>query len=136
MHDLHIGDFYSDTAKILVALYKRFPVKSALYIEDISGPDMPDEFGLHSPRHMACFNTLIWLAEEGYFRYRDTIHQEALDEVVLSQKAFLFFTAKTGANEKTRIAELQRLIEAKNSANLSEKLQSQMQIFSSKSNQP
>lgn len=123
MHDLHIGDFYRDAAKILISLYKRFPVKNALYIEDISGQDTPDEFGLHSPRHMACFSTAIWLAEEGYFRYRDTIQQEALDDVVLTQEAFLFFAAKTEADTDTRIVQLRNLVAEKNSGKLCERLQ-------------
>lgn len=93
MHDLHIGDFYKDVAGILITLYMRFPQKSTLYIEDINGPDTPDEFGLHSPRHLSCFSAALWLAEEGYLRFTQTIHQDALDEVVLTQAAFLFFSS-------------------------------------------
>ncbi len=120
MHDLHIGDFYNDAARILVTLYMRFPVRSALYIEDISGPDSPDEYGLHSPRHMACFSAATWLAEEGYFRYSNTIQQIALDEAVLSQTGFLFFTAKEANGFETRIKTIKKLIDEKNSAKLSE----------------
>ncbi|TBW59147.1 hypothetical protein EZI54_02210 [Marinobacter halodurans] len=88
MADIHIEEFYRDTAIILVQLYNAFPRKVSLYVEDISGPDSPDEFGLHSRRHRACFSTMLWLADEGHIRYDDTIHQDAVDQVVLTQPAF------------------------------------------------
>lgn len=88
MADIHIEEFYRDTAIILVQLYNAFPRKVSLYVEDISGPDSPDEFGLHSRRHRACFGTMLWLAEEGHIRYQDTINQDAVDQVVLTQPAF------------------------------------------------
>ena len=91
--DLHVEDFCKDTAKILLALYKRFPQKTTLYVEDISGPDSPDEFGLHSPRFNACFNTMLWLAENDYLSYSQTIKQEALESVVLSHRAFTFLSS-------------------------------------------
>jgi hypothetical protein len=36
---------------------------------------------------MACFGAMLWLAEEGFIRYVDTIKQDALDQAVLSQQA-------------------------------------------------
>lgn len=114
MHDLHIVDFYNDTGRMLVSLYMRFPVRSALYIEDISGPDTPDEYGLHSARHVACFGAALWLAEEGYFRYSQPIQQEALDEAVLTQEAFLFFTSFDAPNSVSRITQIKQLIDDKN----------------------
>ncbi|MEZ5501925.1 MAG: hypothetical protein R3E50_04435 [Halioglobus sp.] len=95
MADIHIDDFYRDVAKILIRLYAIFPRKTALYVEDISGPDEPDEFGLHHPRFQACFSTMVWLAEHGYITYQDTIRQEALDLAVLRQKAFLLLTTRS-----------------------------------------
>jgi len=95
MADIHIDDFYRDVAKILIRLYGMFPRKTTLYVEDISGPDEPDEFGLHHPRFQACFSTMVWLAEHGYLVFEDTIRQEAMDQVVLSQKAFLVLTAQS-----------------------------------------
>ena len=95
MADIHIDDFYRDVAKILTRLYAVFPRKTTLYVEDISGPDEPDEFGLHHPRFQACFSTMIWLAEHDYLLFQDTIRQEALDQVVLSQKAFLVLTSQS-----------------------------------------
>jgi len=94
MADIHIDDFYRDVAKILTLLYSVFPRKTALYVEDVSGPDEPDEFGLHHPRFQACFSTMVWLAEHGYLLYRDTIREEALDQAVLSQKAFLVLSTQ------------------------------------------
>jgi hypothetical protein len=89
MADIHIEEFYRDSAIALVQLYSVFPRRINLFVEDIAGPDEPDEFGLHSPRHMACFGALLWLEEEGLLRYVDTIRQEALDQAVLTRKAFI-----------------------------------------------
>lgn len=100
MTDIHIDDFYKDAAKILLQLYISFPRASLIYVEDIIGPDEPDEFGLHSPRHHACFSTMVWLAKSGYIHYIDTIKQEALDQAVLTQKAFTLLTAKSDLAEK------------------------------------
>jgi hypothetical protein len=91
--DLHIEEFYKDTAIALVQLYGAFPRRVNLFVEDIAGTDDTDEFGLHSKRHMACFGTLLWLEEEGFLRYVDTIRQEALDQAVLTQKAFVTLSA-------------------------------------------
>lgn len=118
MHDLHIGDFYQDAAKILVSLYLRFPEKSPLYIEDIAGPDTPDEFGLHSRRHRACLSAALWLSEEGFFRFNQTIQQIALDEVVLSQNSFLFFTSMDLDSKNTRINQIKRLLDENSSDKL------------------
>ena len=93
MTDIHIDDFYKDVAKILIFLYVHFPKPAQIYVEDISGLDEPDEFGLHSSRHTACFSAMLWLADSGYVRYIDTIRHEALDQAVLTQKAFTLLTA-------------------------------------------
>ncbi len=95
MADLHIDDFYRDVAKIFLRLYAVFPRKAILYVEDISGPDEPDEFGLHNPRFEACFSAMVWLAEHGYLNFHDTIREEALDQAVLSQKAFLLLSSRS-----------------------------------------
>ena len=89
MADIHVEEFYKDAAIALVQLYGAFPRRINLFVEDIAGPDEPDEFGLHSKRHMACFGALLWLAEEGLLRYVDTIRQEALDQAVLTRDAFI-----------------------------------------------
>ena len=95
MADLHIDDFYRDVAKIFLRLYAIFPRKTILYVEDISGADEPDEFGLHHPRFQAGFSAMVWLAEHGYLNFDDTIREQALDQVVLSQKAFLLLSSRS-----------------------------------------
>ncbi|SRR5690554_6921686 len=87
--DLHIDDFYSDTARCLVSLYQNFPRKTTLYVDDFVGVLPRDEVGLPHPRHLQCLSSLLWLAEEGYIRYQDSIRQDALDQVELSRNAFL-----------------------------------------------
>lgn len=89
MTDIHIDDFCKDVALILIRLYKTFPMKSDLYVEDIIGYHEPDEYGLHSERHMACLGAMLWLADEGYIRYGEMIRQEAVDQAVISQKTFM-----------------------------------------------
>jgi hypothetical protein len=104
MADIHIDDFYRDVATIFLRLYAIFPRKSTLYVEDICGPDQPDEFGLHHPRFQAGFSAIVWLAEHGYLNFQETIRAEALDQVVLSQKTFLLLTSRSSL-EPLRIAE-------------------------------
>lgn len=87
--DLQIDDFYHDCAAALLSLYEAFPRKVALYVEDLIGREEPDEFGLPSTRHQNCLGALLWLGEEGYLRYESTIHYEALDQTVLSEKGFV-----------------------------------------------
>ncbi len=103
MADLHIDDFYRDVATIFLRLYALFPRKSILYVEDICGPDEPDEFGLHNPRFQAAFSAIVWLADHGYLNFHDTIRQEAVDQVVLSQRAFLLLN--TSVDTPSQIAE-------------------------------
>jgi hypothetical protein len=88
MLDVHIDDFFKDCAVILLHGFKCFPAKQILYVEDICGPDEADEFGLHSPRHLAAFGAIIWMQEEGYIRFSEIDRQESVDEFVLASKAF------------------------------------------------
>ncbi|MCO6056847.1 hypothetical protein NG726_09205 [Pseudomonas sp. MOB-449] len=87
--DLQIDDFYKDCATGLIQLYQAFPRRIALYVDDLIGPSEPDEFGLPSQRHESCLGALLWLADEGYLRFDSTIHFEALDQAVLTEKGFL-----------------------------------------------
>lgn len=93
MSDIHIDDFFRDAAKILAALYSYFPRKTTLYVVDISGPDSPDEFGLHSSRHQACFDAMLWLASTDYLQFEQVVYQEAIDQVVLSHRGFLMLNS-------------------------------------------
>lgn len=94
MHDLHVDDFYKDSALTLMQLYMNFPRRKAVYVEDVSGPDQVDEYGLHSERHIACLGAMLWLAEEGFLRFEDTIRQEAIDQAVLSHKTFVLLSGQ------------------------------------------
>lgn len=88
MLDIHLTEFFNDAARILLALYRSFPRQISMYVEDISGLDTPDEYGLHSERHLACFNTFMWLQEEGLIRFGDTEKQTAFNHCVLTLDGF------------------------------------------------
>jgi hypothetical protein len=88
LDDLHIEDFNKDSARVLVFLYNYFPRKMEIYIEDISGPDEVDDYGLHSERHLSCMSAIIWLAEEGLIRYESLVKQESFDQTVLTKKSY------------------------------------------------
>ena len=94
MSDIHIDDFYKDAGKILVQLYRTFPRHTLLFIEDISGVDTQDEYGLHSERHQSCFGAALWLADSGYLVFSVAVRQEALDQAILSHKAFTLLSAR------------------------------------------
>lgn len=88
MLDVHIDDFWKDCAAILLSGMRIFPRTQTLYIEDISGPDKMDEFGLHSDRHLAALGALQWLQGEGYVRFGNLHRQDSVDDFVLTKKAF------------------------------------------------
>ena len=136
MSDIHIDDFYKDAARVLTQLYGCFPRKSILYVEDIAGPDTPDEFGLHSERHQACFSTMIWLAEASYLTDGETIRQEALDQACLSHKGFTLLSTRatlatdpaadplTGETAATALPDSVKAIEQTNVSQLRQALKS------------
>lgn len=93
MADINVEYFYQDIAKILSILYASFPSKAAIYVDEVSGVDDPDEYGLHNSRYTACFYAMLWLQEEGYLRYAETIRQDGVDQASLTQKAFLKLSA-------------------------------------------
>lgn len=88
MLDVHIDDFYKDCAVALLLGFRQFPRIQTLFIEDISGPDDMDEFGLHSPRHQAAFGAVLWLRDEGFIRFGNIDGQKSVDDFVLTSKAF------------------------------------------------
>ncbi len=92
MADINIDNFYRHIAKILSILYAAFPTRSPVYVDDVAGIDDPDEYGLHSPHYTAGFFALIWLADEGFLRYSDTIRQDGVDQAALTNKAFMRLT--------------------------------------------
>lgn len=131
--DLHIDDFCQDVARILLDLFAVFPLKHAIYVEDISGPDTPDEVGLHSRRFEACLGTMLWLAEEGWLRYDSLIYREGIDQAVLTNKAFLLLSAQSQLlyaevpeqpdavrqHKQTRVAQLRHALQQRDSQQIS-----------------
>jgi hypothetical protein len=88
MLDVHIDDFFRDVAVTLLTGLQQFPAPRTLFVEDICGPDEMDEFGLHSPRHLAALGAIQWLRDEEYVRFGIVDRQESVDDFVLSSKAF------------------------------------------------
>lgn len=88
MLDLHITEFYNDTGRIFNRLYSSFPRLITIWLDEISGPDTVDEYGMHSDRHMACYSTMLWLQEEGYLRYSDIEKEDGFNHCCLTQKGY------------------------------------------------
>jgi hypothetical protein len=112
MTDINVDDFFKDAARTLTALYGVFPRRQAIFVDDVYQMEEPDEFGLHSDRYQACFSTLLWLGEEGYLRFEDTIRGEAIDQAVLTGRAFTLLSspvAPTGTDEEPDLPDLVRL---------------------------
>jgi len=86
MYDIHIEEFFLDCKKILQQIYQAFPKNTNIYVEDISGPDQADEYGLHSDRFQSCFGAMLWLEHEHFIRFESTMRQEAIDQANLSSK--------------------------------------------------
>jgi hypothetical protein len=81
---------------------------------------------------MACFSAVVWLAEENYLRYSQTMQQDAFDEVVLSQASFTHFSSILSDSKplKTKIAKLETLLLEKSSDDLDRFMSSEMKHFS------
>lgn len=88
MLDVHIDDFWKDCAAILISGMRVFPRTQTLYIEDISGPDDVDEYGLHSQRHLSALGAVQWLKDENFIRFSVFDRQESIDDFTLTSKAF------------------------------------------------
>ncbi len=97
MTDINVDDFFKDAARVLVALYGVFPRRHTIFVDDIYAAEEPDEFGLHSDRYQACFGTLLWLGEEDYVRFEEVIRNEAIDQAVLTGRAFTLLSSPAGA---------------------------------------
>lgn len=119
MTDINIDDFFKDAAKVLVQLYSVFPRRHSVFVEDISGPEETDEFGMHSNRYLACFGTLLWLGEEGYLRYEETIRQDAIDQAVLSARCFTVLTTPAPNHEPFDATDLPESVRIEQSTTIS-----------------
>ena len=106
MADLNIDDFFKDAAKALNILYRAFPRKITLYVDDIVGIHEPDEFGMPNDRHMACLSALLWLGDEGYLRFEESIRHEALDQAVLTGQCFTLLSRPGIDHQHNRIDDL------------------------------
>ena len=95
MADINIENFYRHIAKSLHILYTHFPTRAALYVDEVAGVDEPDEYGLHSPTYTAGFYAMLWLADEGFISYADTIRQDGIDQAYLTHRGFLILTQIT-----------------------------------------
>ncbi len=94
MSDIHIEEFYHDIGLILSRLYSSFPRRTILYVEDISGEDIADEYGIHSERYLNCLSAMVWLKDHNYINFDSLVKQEAADQVVLTEKSFLILTSQ------------------------------------------
>ena len=84
--DLHIEDFWKDASIVVCQLYSVFPRPHTLFLDDVVGPDMVDQYGLNSPRYLSCIACLSWLQEEGLIRFDSFINNEAVENAVLTRK--------------------------------------------------
>ncbi|MCO1335265.1 hypothetical protein MO867_13070 [Microbulbifer sp. OS29] len=130
LDDLHIHDFYRDAGRILLAMFNQFPVPATVYVEDISGPDMPDEYGLHSPRHLACLGAMTWLRQSGYIDFSQLVRQEAMEDAVLSHKGFLLLINTEAEPEENNAQLLNRAVRDGSSPQLQTLLERLMREFS------
>ena len=113
MTDINVDDFFKDAARTLTALYGVFPRRHAIFVDDIYQPEETDEFGLHSGRYQACFSTLLWLGEEGYLRFEESIRGEAIDQAVLTGRTFtLLSSPAVPLDEASDLPDLVRLEQA------------------------
>ena len=117
MTDINIDDFFKDGAKVLSTLYSVFPRRHSIFVEDICGPEEPDEFGMRSQRHMSCFGTLLWLGEEGYLRYEEVIRQ-AIDQAVLSARCFTVLSTPAAIDEQHDTAHLPHSVRAERATSI------------------
>jgi len=92
MSNINVDEFFANAAKILVQLQNSFPTPIILQVDDICGPEETDEYGMHSASYLACFSAMLWLAEEGYLRFNETVRSEAIDEAVLTARCFVLLT--------------------------------------------
>lgn len=129
LDDLHIHDFYRDAGRTLLALFNQFPAPATVYVEDIAGPDTPDEFGLHSPRHMACLGAMTWLKQCGYIHFSQLVRQEAVEEAMLSHRSFLLLIGKTESGE-SNVQLLDSAVRGGSSPQMQELMERLMREFS------
>ena len=118
MSDLNVDDFFHDAASALIALYQVFPRRKAIFVDDIIEPEEPDDFGMYSDRFLACYSTLLWLGEEGFLRFEESINQEAIDQAVLSGRCFTLLSSPALERHQPTDTHLPDSVRAERSSNL------------------
>ncbi len=88
MH-LNVDDFCKDVARSLQILASVFPRPRDIFVEDVWQDEETDEFGMHSDRYLACFQALVWLREEGFIRYTQTLRADAVEQAVLTSRCLV-----------------------------------------------
>ena len=48
---------------------------------------------MHSERHLSCLGSLLWLGEEGFLRFEETIRFEAIDQAILTGRCFTLLSS-------------------------------------------
>ncbi len=66
-----------------------------LFVEDVYQEEETDEFGLHSDRYIACFQALVWMREEGFIRFTNTLRSDAVEQAVLTGRALALLIQPT-----------------------------------------
>ncbi len=82
--NLNLDDFCKDVARALQILASVFPRPRDIFVEDVYQAEETDEFGMHSDRYLACFQALVWLREEGFIRFTQTLRADAVEQAVLT----------------------------------------------------
>jgi hypothetical protein len=118
MSDLNVDDFFHDAASALIALYQVFPRRKAIFVDDIIDPEEPDDFGMYSDRFLACYSTLLWLGEEDFLRFEESINQEAIDQAVLSGRCFTLLSSPALDSREPTDADLPDSVREERASNL------------------
>ena len=92
---LNIDDFCRDMARTLSVLATVFPRPRDLFVEDIHEAEETDEFGIHSDRYLACFQTFVWMREEGFIRFTETLRSDGVEQAVLTGRALALLLQPT-----------------------------------------
>ena len=112
----NIEDFYYDTAEAMCLLYAMFPLRSILLVEDIRGPIKWDLTGLPDRRSQSCFESLLWLAEEGRRSYRSLEDRNVgIEGAVLTQKGFVLMNSPVTWEGEDPVSRVDALNEARRS---------------------
>ena len=80
----HDDLFYEHVASVLAQLYERFPVKSDLDVDEISG----FRNSHYCQEGKLAYTTIKWLEEEGYIRVGESRYPHSAQNCILTAKGF------------------------------------------------